>query len=84
MRRYFFHVSKPGLIDDVGEDFPTAAHARAQAVRVAKELEGTSLAGLAVCVADQDGNEIARVPIPFEVADHLPLNSARSRADTVT
>lgn len=65
--RYFFHVRNGGTvyIDEVGRRFINAGNAKAHAAVIASELafEGGKYDGFLVCVIDEKGSEIARVPI---------------------
>ena len=63
--RYFFHVACDDIRyeDDSGEDFPSVEIALAHADRIAAELRGDDPNCHAVILADENGNEVARVPI---------------------
>ena len=67
MARYFFHVIgvDGAFRDEEGRSFPALQHAMAYAAAIAGELSGESenYQGFAVCVADEQGREVARVPI---------------------
>jgi hypothetical protein len=67
MARYFFHViGADGAFKDAeGLSFPALEDAMAYAAVIAGELSGESenYQGFAVCVADEQGREVARVPI---------------------
>jgi hypothetical protein len=64
---YYFHVvSADGAFkDEEGRSFPASQDAIAYAVVIAGELsgDGENYRGFAVCVADEHGKEVARVPI---------------------
>jgi hypothetical protein len=50
--------------DEDGEEFPSAESARAHAVRIANELaQAGEYGGFAIKVLDEQGNEVAYVPI---------------------
>jgi hypothetical protein len=65
MPRFFFHVLDGSAFkDEDGEELPSAESARAHAARIAKELaQGGKYGGFAVKVLDEQGNEVAYVPI---------------------
>jgi hypothetical protein len=67
MPRYFFHVtdSERAFNDQTGEMHPTRQAAEAKAAQLARELaaERETYLDYSVIVADEDGNEIARVPV---------------------
>ena len=67
MARYFFHVIgvDGAFRDEEGRSFPALQDAMAYAAVIAGELSGESenYQGFAVCVADEQGREVARVPI---------------------
>jgi hypothetical protein len=65
MPRFFFHVSDGSTFkDEDGEDFPGIASARAHAARIAHELaEAGDYRGFAIKVTDEQGNEVAYIPI---------------------
>jgi hypothetical protein len=67
MGRYFFHVisADRAFRDEEGRSFPTLPDAIAFAAVVAGELsrKGEDYQGFEVCVADERGREVARVPI---------------------
>ena len=66
-RRYFFHVmsNHTAYKDEVGRSFSDVEIARAHAIVIARELaiEAEKYVGISVCVTDDQGNEVARVPI---------------------
>jgi hypothetical protein len=65
MWRFFFHVKDGNTFNDEdGENLPSIEAARAYAARIANELaqEG-GYGGLAVKVTDEQGNEVAYVPL---------------------
>jgi hypothetical protein len=65
--RYFFHVvgADSAFRDEGGRGFPSQGDAEARAVVIAGELsrKGENYQGFVVCVTDQEGRELARVPI---------------------
>jgi hypothetical protein len=65
--RYFFHISGDGKTfeDDTGAILPDAETARLHASVIAAELAqgGDEYYGFDVCAVDEDGNEIARMPV---------------------
>jgi hypothetical protein len=65
MPRFFFHVADGSTLkDEDGENLPSIASARAHAARIASELaEAGDYGGYAVRVRDEQGNEVAYVPI---------------------
>jgi hypothetical protein len=66
MPRYYFHVrNDKAFDDDTGELHQTRQAAEAQAVQLASELaaDGQTYRGYDVVVTDEEGNEIARLPI---------------------
>jgi hypothetical protein len=65
MPRFFFHVLDGSVFkDEDGEELPSAESARAHAARIAKELaQAGEYGGFAVKVLDEQGNEVAYVPI---------------------
>jgi len=65
MARYYFHVSKPGLEDNVGEEHSSVIAAQAHAHRIAIELAGTGLSGFSVYATDSEGKQIVDCRIPF-------------------
>jgi hypothetical protein len=69
--RYFFHVMSDGTAykDEVGRSFSSAEIAKAHATVIATELavEAENCRGFAVCVIDEQGHEVARVPIARDV-----------------
>jgi hypothetical protein len=65
MARFFFHVKDGNTFkDEEGEDWPSLEAARAHAVVIASELlrEG-NYEGYAISVTDEQGNEVAYLPI---------------------
>jgi hypothetical protein len=64
--KYFFPVAGPEKIypDKLGRDFDSPEDAQAYAATVATDLrlDGT-YQDHAVCVTDEDGNEVAQVPV---------------------
>jgi hypothetical protein len=67
MARYFFHVvgGDSAFRDEEGRSFPTLLDAKAYAAVIAGELsrKGENYQGFVVCVANEHGKEVARVPI---------------------
>jgi hypothetical protein len=64
--RYFFHVSDGAreFKDEVGRTFSTVEAAKGHAAIVASELAlDHNWDSYVVCVIDEAGNEIARVPV---------------------
>jgi hypothetical protein len=70
MAYYFFHVVNDVRVfkDEAGQDFLSVDEARAHAVRIASELatEGEDYRLFVVCVVDDQGNEVARVPVSMD------------------
>jgi hypothetical protein len=67
MVRYLFHVMSDGYFyrDEVGRRFDHLDDAKAHAAVIARELamDGDAYHGFAVCVIDDRGTEVARVPV---------------------
>jgi hypothetical protein len=65
MPRFFFHVSNGSVFkDEDGEELLSIESARAHAARIANELaQAGDYSGFAVKVADEQGTEVAQVPI---------------------
>jgi hypothetical protein len=68
MDRYYFHITdgERTFADEVGRTFATPAAAEGHAAIIATELandEGSE--GFSVVVKNQDGHEVARMPIHF-------------------
>jgi hypothetical protein len=67
MARYFFHVigADSAFTDEQGRSFATLQDAKAYAAVIAGDLsrKGENYQGFVVCVADEHGREVARVPI---------------------
>jgi hypothetical protein len=67
MLRYLFHVMSDGYFyrDEVGRHFDHLDDAKAHAAVIARELamDGDAYHGFAVCVIDDRGTEVARVPV---------------------
>jgi hypothetical protein len=64
MARFFFHVKNDSTFKEEGENYPNLETARAHAAKIASELaKETSYEGFAVSVTDEQGNEVAYVPI---------------------
>ena len=60
LRKIFWTLPK----DEEGENYPNLETARAHAAKIASELaKETSYEGFAVSVTDEQGNEVAYVPI---------------------
>jgi hypothetical protein len=69
MARYFFHVfcGRDVHMDENGQDFSDLNVARARAAKIAKELAEDGYCAGSVCVFDEKGNELDRVPIVADV-----------------
>jgi hypothetical protein len=65
MPRFFFHVTNGSTFkDEVGGLYFSLEAARAHAARIASDLSrDRDYDGFAVTVMDEQGNEVARVPI---------------------
>jgi hypothetical protein len=65
MPLFFFHVTNHSVLkDEDGEEFLTIESARAHAARIANELaQAGDYSGFAVKVTDEQGTEVAQVPI---------------------
>jgi hypothetical protein len=67
MPQYYFHVTDGQCTfnDDNGSFHLSSTEAYTEALRIADELasDDASYTGFIICVVDQDGNEVARVPI---------------------
>ena len=68
MARFFFHVKNDSTFfkeeEEEGENYPNLETARAHAAKIASELaKETGYEGFAVSVTDEQGNEVAYVPI---------------------
>jgi stress response protein SCP2 len=67
MARYFFHVigAESAFRDEAGQSFKVLSDAEAHAAVIAAELsrKGENYQGFAICVSDEEGRELARVPI---------------------
>jgi Domain of unknown function (DUF6894) len=67
MARFFFHVKNDSTFkeeEEEWENYPNLETARAHAAKIASELaKETSYEGFAVSVTDEQGNEVAYVPI---------------------
>jgi len=68
MQRYFFHLTDNTTIRDPdGETCPTVEHAKEIAAQTARDLarnkEPSELDDLAICVTDESGREVFRVPL---------------------
>lgn len=65
MARFFFHVSNGSTFkDEVGEVYPGLDAASAHAAKIASDLsKDGDYKGFAVVVIDEQGQEVARVPI---------------------
>jgi hypothetical protein len=72
MTPYLFHVMGDGRVyrDEVGQRFNGLEDAKQHAGVIARELAmgGEAYRGFAVCVIDDLGNEVARVPVGKEVS----------------
>jgi hypothetical protein len=65
MPRFFFHVIDGSTLkDEDGENLPSIESARAHAARIANELaQEDGYGDFAVKVTDEQGNEVAYVPV---------------------
>jgi hypothetical protein len=67
MVRYFFHVMSDHTTykDEVGRSFATSKLQQLTPLFIARELaiEAEDYVGFSVCVTDDHGHEVARVPI---------------------
>ena len=65
MARFFFHVKNGSTFkDEEGENYPNLETARAHAAKIASELaKETGYEGFALSVTDEQGNEVAYMPI---------------------
>ena len=62
--RYFFHTVGPSYEDDNGSRFAQEKDAVAHATVIASQLaDDDGFAGYSILVVDEEGNEIARIPI---------------------
>ncbi len=72
MVRYLFHVMSDGHAyrDEVGRRFAKPEDAEVHALTVARELamDGKAYHGFAVCIIDDRGNEVVRVPVSKDVS----------------
>ena len=69
MARFFFHVTKGNarIDDDDGDDCSSLEDAESLASRIASDLSTErDYDGFIVVVVDEQGNEVARVPIGEE------------------
>jgi hypothetical protein len=84
MRRFFFNYQQPGgrLLDAEGEEFSGLSEAEHHAREVARELarnqNAADLESRAIVVEDEEGKEVARIPLnnPNENA-RLPASPQR-------
>jgi dipeptidase len=62
---FFFHLADGSMVKDQdGEVLPNTESARAHAARIAHELaEAGDYRGFAIKVTDEQGNEVAYIPI---------------------
>jgi hypothetical protein len=69
MVRYFFHVFCDGdmHVDENGQDFSDLKGAKARAATIARELAEDGYCVGSVCIFDEKGNELDRVPIGADV-----------------
>jgi|307.fasta_scaffold671125_1 hypothetical protein len=65
MVRYFFHVfcESDVHMDENGQDFSDLKGAKARAAKIAKELAEDGYCVGSVCIFDENGNQLDRVPI---------------------
>jgi hypothetical protein len=65
MARFFFHVKNDSAFkEEEGENYPNLETARAHAAKIASELaKETGYEGFALSVTDEQGNEVAYMPI---------------------
>ena len=64
MARFFFHVKNDSTFKEEGENYPNLETARAHAAKIASELaKETDYEGFALSVTDEQGNEVAYMPI---------------------
>ena len=67
MPRYFFHVrdGEEAFDDETGKVYLTCEAAKATAAQIARELaaDDATYQGYHVCVIDEDGNKVARLPV---------------------
>ena len=66
MARFFFHVKNDSTFkeEEEGENYPNLETARAHAAKIASELaKETGYEGFALSVTDEQGNEVAYMPI---------------------
>ena len=69
MARFFFHVKSDSTFfkeeeEEEGENYPNLETARAHAAKIASELaKETGYEGFALSVTDEQGNEVAYMPI---------------------
>ena len=74
MARFFFHVKNDSTFfkEEEGENYPNLETARAHAAKIDSELaKETGYEGFALSVTDEQGNEVAYMPIdepPTEAA----------------
>ena len=66
MPRYYFHITgRLEVEDDEGDELPNVELAMAQAVRIAHDLalDTDDYRGCFVRMTDEEGNELARIPV---------------------
>jgi hypothetical protein len=65
MARYFFHVFCDGDVhmDENGQVFSDLQSAKARAATIARELAEDGYCAGSVCIFDEKGNELDRLPI---------------------
>ena len=67
MARFFFHVKNDSTFfkeEEEGENYPNLETARAHAAKIASELaKETGYEGFALSVTDEQGNDVAYMPI---------------------
>jgi hypothetical protein len=67
MPKYYFHVTdgRSTYRDSEGSSHPSLAKAHLEASRIAAELacDGVEYTGYEICLVDEEGNELMRVPV---------------------
>ena len=65
MSRFLFHITNGNAFkDEVGQDYSTLEATRAHAAQIAADLaKEPSYEGFVVLVTDEQGNEVAYVPV---------------------
>jgi len=74
MPRFFFHVTNGSTFkDEVGGDYSSLEAARVHADRIASDLSmDLDYEGFAVVVTDEQGNQVAHVPIGGTTRTRVP------------